>query len=88
LEYRETVKQHIEEAVEKKEQDKDNEDYWAWVIGELLSDLRDFETSGKERWSREPMDKAFQKYKRIVRRPSQDILDMMRRFMDDDFWRT
>jgi len=82
-EYREIIKYHIREAVKKKEktEDEDTIRYWEWVIGQLISDLRDYE--GSERWTLEPYDSAFQRY-HSPQFPS--VEDIIRNFFDNFFF--
>jgi hypothetical protein len=83
IEYREIIKYHIREAVKKKEKTEDGDTirYWEWVIGQLISDLRDYE--GGERWALEPYDSAFQRY-HSPQFPS--VEDIIRNFFDNFFF--
>jgi len=80
--YREIIKYHIRKAVKKKQKAKEEETkYWEWVIGQLISDLRDYE--GGERWALEPYDSAFQRY-HSPQFPS--VEDIIRNFFDNFFF--
>ena len=54
MEYREIIKLNVEKVTKKKakEKDKNLKKYWEWIMGQLLEDLKDFETGGQQRWER------------------------------------
>jgi hypothetical protein len=83
IEYRDIIKYHIREAVKKKKKAEDESTvrYWEWVIGQLISDLRDYE--GGERWMLEPYDSAWSRYHSPAF-PSVD--DIIRRFFEDFYF--
>lgn len=81
MEYRDIIRDHIRKLVLKKskattQREKDRCDYF---IGQLLADLRDYE--GRGTWLREPMDRAWKRY----RSSSIDIFDLIRRMFEDDW---
>ena len=51
-EYHEIVKKQMEEVFLKKSKLKDEKEikYLEWVLGQLMEDLKDFETGGRQRW--------------------------------------
>jgi len=85
--YREIIKENIRAIQEKKAKTKDQKllDRYDYFIGQLIADLRDYETDGKQRWSNEPRDKAWSKYGRKARGFT-SFEDIIRRLFDDDFW--
>lgn len=82
MSYREIIRWNLRKAIEKRDsaEEKKEKHYWDWVKGQLIEDLREYE--GRGRWAREPYDRAFQKYRRIVHL---DLDEIMRRFFED-FW--
>jgi len=85
--YREIIKQNIRAIQGKKTATKDQKllDRYDYFIGQLIADLRDYETDGKQRWPNEPRDKAWSKYGRKARGFT-SFEDIIRRLFDDDFW--
>jgi len=81
MEYRDIIKLNIEEATKRRDKEPDRKQYWEWIINQLMADLNDYE--GKERWTREPYDQAFVKYRRNV----MDVDEIIRRFFEGDFGR-
>lgn len=83
MKYREIITYHLKEAIRKRDKTKDEKEinYWDYIKGELISDLRDYEKRG--RWNREPYDKAWQKYKPVRHLTPEEII---RRFFEDDFF--
>jgi len=48
MEYKEIIDKNVEKA--KSNRDKENTEYWNWIISNLVADLEDFNTKGKKRW--------------------------------------
>jgi len=85
MSYRDVVKVNVEECVAKRDKatDEREQNYWSFIIGELMNDLRDLETGGQQRWEREPRDDAWQKYGRRIRPMNMD--DIWRMFFGDQW---
>jgi len=82
LDYRSIIREEIRKIVTKKEKLSEKErGYWEKVISNLLADLRDYETDGRERWDLEPRDEAIDKLG--LSDPWEPWRDLMRRFWND-----
>jgi len=85
MSYRDIVKVNVEACVAKRDkaEDEHGRNYWSWVIGELMNDLRDLETGSQQRWEREPHDQAWQRYGQRIRPMNMD--DIWRMFFGDQW---
>jgi len=85
MDYRDIITLNLREAIKKRDKAREGkkvneENYWSWIAGQLLEDLRDYEKRG--RWNREPFDEAWKKY-RSHRHLS--VEDIIRSFFEDGF---
>lgn len=92
MEYREIIKENIREVLRKKAKVKKKslKQRYDWVIANLIADLRDYETQERERWLREPRDRAWIKYSRQTGISKQEMDRLFRQiwkeFFQDDFF--
>lgn len=86
LSYREIIVLNLREAIKKRDKAKNEHDinYWDYIKGQLLEDLRDYERRG--RWKREPHDKTFEKYRPMRRMSHLDIDEIIRRFFNNEWF--
>lgn len=90
MEYREIIREQVRNVVLKKEKAKEKDvHYWEWILKNLIEDLRDYETEGRERWSLEPLDDAWKKYSRTRTPESMKSVDeifneILKRFFGEE----
>jgi len=84
--YRDIIRTQIRQVILKKSQttEQKQKDYWDWVLSQLVADLRDYETGGKERWLREPHDQACIHFQTRVS-PFHNLDEFFRQFFEG-FW--
>ncbi len=80
MSYRDIIKEQIRQVVLKKEQSSDKK-HWEWVLGQLIADLREYETNGREKWPREPYDDAWKRYRTRIS-PYYNLDEFFRRFFE------
>lgn len=89
MNYRDIVKEQIVEVIKKKVKFPKEEYYWDWILQNLISDSRDYETKAKQRWPLEPKDEAWKKYSTRTISSNEwenEFFKLFKEFFNEDFF--
>ena len=81
--YRDIIKVNIEQAILKRDKSsaEKEKERWNTVVSQLIVDLKDFETNGKERWE----NSLGMNYQRNVSPDLMSIDDIFKHFFEGGF---